>query len=142
MNRITAWSLAVLVVADCLWVSIIFGATQLSPGQAVWTLFPLPGLYLLEIAIIGILVPAAVWKASSKWFLALLAAAGILLAFFVLGGFSLGPYLLPVLVGLAALVILSAKGYEIGLATATAIFFGAAIGQAGIMLLLNVTHLS
>lgn len=142
MKKFAAWSLAVLAAADCLGVALFFGTTQLEPGQPVWTLFPLPGLYLLEIALIGLLAPAAMWKASSKWFSALPAAAGITLAFFILGGFSIGPFLLPALLGLVALAMLTAKDYGVRFPIAAALFFGAAIGQAGIMLLLVAIHTS
>lgn len=138
MNRTVVWSLASLAAVDCLMVAVFFATTQLSPGQPAWNLFPLPGLYLLEIAVIGIFTLIAVWKASPKWFSALSVSAGILLAFFVLGGFSLGPYLLPALLGQVVLVILSAKAYGTSLITHTAFLLGAAFGQAGVMLLLAI----
>lgn len=136
MNRPVVWSLAILAAVNCLWVAVIFGTTQLSPGQPALNLFPLPGFYLLEIATIGILTLAAAWKASQKWLTLLSVSAGILLAFFVLGGFSLGPYLLPALVGQVVLIILLAKEYGASLKTHTAWLLGAVFGQAGSMLLL------
>lgn len=127
--------MAILAAANCLWVAVLFGTSQLSPGQSAWSLFPLPGLYLAEIALIGIFTLFAVWEDTNKWAAGLPVAAGILLAFYVLGGFSIGPYLLPALIAQGALIILWAKEHRAKITTKLAIILGAAIGQGGVMLL-------
>lgn len=68
--------------------------------------FPLPGLYFVEIALTGVLVlgyAAFRPRLAKGWGVAPWVAGGIILAFVVLGGFSIGPYLLPAL--LAFLVV-------------------------------------
>jgi hypothetical protein len=61
-------------------------------------LFPLPGLYLIEIAVLGIsgLTGSFLGETFSPFWRAVpWIAAGALLAFVLLGGFSIGFYLIP-----------------------------------------------
>jgi hypothetical protein len=85
--------LAVLGAINCVVVPLFF--TQQRP------LFPLPGLYLIEIAVLGILGLAGllfIVPYPPFWRGALWVAAGFLLAFVILGGFSIGFFLIPAMV--------------------------------------------
>ena len=72
------------------------------PQQDMW---PLPALYLLEMAAASLVGLWGIWRADALGSLAAWAAAGVLLGFSILAGFSVGFYYLPVvgLLGLAAL---------------------------------------
>jgi len=102
--------LAVVAAINCVIVPLFF--TQQRP------LFPLPGLYLIEIAVLGILGLAgllivesrsAFWR-GSPWI-----AAGVLLAFVILGGFSIGLFLIPATVAflLAGFLMNRLKGGQV-----------------------------
>jgi hypothetical protein len=61
-------------------------------------LFPLPGLYILEIIILGILGLTGLLLVESRspfWRAVPWAVGGVLLAFVILGGFSIGFFLIP-----------------------------------------------
>jgi hypothetical protein len=88
-----AWLLTIFGAGVCLLVAVGFG------GQQKDSLWPFPGLYLLEIILVGAAVVASLTlnqgMAVAFWNAVPWVAGGILLAFVVLGGFSIGPYLLP-----------------------------------------------
>ena len=92
--RSVEFGLAVLGALDCVGVAGLFTSTQL--GQQLW---PLPGLYFVEISLLGITAFLAVARNgsqfASRWSALPWIAAGILATFFVLGGFSIGPSLGP-----------------------------------------------
>ncbi len=71
---------------DTLIVPLIF-----SQGQE--PLFPLPGLYLIEIGLVGLLALASIF--ARRWPLVPWLAGGILLAFVVLGAWTIGFFLVP-----------------------------------------------
>lgn len=82
--------LAIVAAINCVMIPLFFAQQR--------PLFPFPGLYLIEIAVSGILGLTGLllvepyspfWRAVS-W-----PAAGVLLAFVILGGFSIGFYLIP-----------------------------------------------
>jgi|GEM_PF-2898409 len=99
--------LGLVGAADCVVVAAIFGA-QSAAGNDFWLL---PGLYLLQIGLLGLITlysltksihqPETIWR-SIPWI-----SAGILLAFVVLGAFSIGPFLIPAALAflIAALVL-------------------------------------
>jgi hypothetical protein len=82
--------LAVVAAINCVIVPLLFAQQQ--------PLFPLPGLYLIEIAFLGIfgliglmlVEPISPFWRAVPWI-----AAGALLAFVILGGFSIGFFLIP-----------------------------------------------
>lgn len=100
-KRIGEWVTAVIGAATCLIVPAMF----LQAGGE----FPLPALYLLEIAVVGLLVVYFVFirhQVSERWGIVPWIAAGIMLAFVILGGFTIGLYLIPALIAFAALGVL------------------------------------
>ena len=100
-TRILELSLATAAAVNCLLVAVLFGYQQASSSPG--SLWPFPGLYLLEIALAG----AAGWVGTvrsegdpnSAWAWLPWIAGGVLLAFVILGGFSIGPYLIPAAAG-------------------------------------------
>jgi hypothetical protein len=87
---LVARGLAVVAAINCVVVPLFFAQQR--------PLFPFPGLYLIEIAVLGILgltglllvEPNSPFWRGVPW-----AAAGVLLAFVILGGFSIGFFLIP-----------------------------------------------
>jgi hypothetical protein len=79
--------------AICILDAILFSQAQ--PDQ----FWPFPGLYLLEIGLAGLAGAAAILLSAgnqtSLWASIVWVVAGILLAFVVLGAFSVGPLLIP-----------------------------------------------
>ena len=122
--------MALLGMINCLGVSLLFGSMQLDVGQSVWSLFPQPGLYLLEITLLGILGFVATLR---SWPKVLWAITGILTTFVILGIWSLGFYLVPVTLIFGIISFISSK--QIPFLTNFSFFIGAALVQAVLMLI-------
>lgn len=127
-SRIAEMFLGAVAAAICLATAVAFS------GQA--NLFPLPGLYLIEISLAGVMSLLAIARADGPktlWGAVPWLAAGVLAAFVVLGMFSVGPFLVPatlalVLAGVASDRRRGAAGVGHGIA-----FLIAAGTQATIM---------
>ena len=122
--------LAMAAAINCAIVPILFAQQR--------PLFPLPGLYLIEIAMVGILGLAGslssgtfppFWRAF-PWL-----AAGVLMAFVALGGFSIGFYLIPATIAFLLAGFLLNRS-EKGLAKYIGLFLLMAILQAALMVML------
>jgi hypothetical protein len=123
--------LAGLAALNCAIVPLFFG------GQR--PLFPLPGLYLIEIAALGILGLTAlllVEPVTSFWRAVPWVAAGALLAFVILGGFSIGFYLIPAATAFFAAGFLQNRIQGDPVTRYLGLFLIAAVVQATVMLLL------
>lgn len=129
--RAGEWIAALIGAVNCIIVPLAFAQSQED-------LFPLPGLYFIEISLVGLLVlgfvalrPGLGWR----WLALPWVAAGIILAFVVLGGFTIGFYLVPALIAF----ILTGFLVELQTGGAKVRHFGllivAAIGQAALMIL-------
>jgi hypothetical protein len=82
--------LAIVAAINCVIVPLLFAQQR--------PLFPLPGLYLIEIITLGILGLTGLLIIESRspfWQAVPWIAAGVLLAFVILGGFSIGFFLIP-----------------------------------------------
>ena len=92
------WGLVVLGAVDCIGMSILFSAS-ISSGPIGQQLWPLPGFYFLEISLLGLagFLAVATNRAlhPSRWSALPWIAGGVLATFVVLGGFSIGPALIP-----------------------------------------------
>jgi hypothetical protein len=115
-----------LTAINCAYVAIQFGIYQYPD------IFPLPFLYLLEIALLGLLVAWISWRErDAMW---LWPTIGILLSFVILGGFSIGSFLIPA--ALFTLLLALSLNDETSLPPRRALGLFAAGGalQSGIML--------
>jgi hypothetical protein len=96
--RSVEWGLAALGALGCIGTAILFGAS-ISSGPMRQQLWPLPGLYFLEFSLLSLAGFLAVADnrspQPSRWSALPWIAAGILVTFVVLGGFSIGPALVP-----------------------------------------------
>lgn len=101
--RVVEWLAALIGAVNCVLVPLLFAQTESD-------VFPLPGLYLIEITLLGLLVVVFVARRprlDPRWYAIPWAGAGAILPFVFLGGFSIGFYLIPavlayILVGLLA----------------------------------------
>jgi hypothetical protein len=127
---------------------VIFAVGQATtPGvSALENLYPLPLLYFIEIiglsflAILGLsaITPQSNrgrWTQLFPWI-----AAGGLLAFVLLGGFSIGFYLIPGMLTFIAAGILADRRLRRNLAGHAAILVVAAVVQVSIMLAAVASH--
>ncbi|MBP6017145.1 MAG: hypothetical protein KA586_10535 [Candidatus Promineofilum sp.] len=97
LKRGLIWIASLIGTATCILVPLLF-----SQGSQD---FPLPALYFIEIALLGVLVMGyVVFRASfgGRWRALPWVASGIVLAFVILGGFSIGFYLIPALFAFVA----------------------------------------
>ena len=108
--RVLEWIAALTGALDCLAVAILFSLNQSTPGDPFANLWPVPGLYFLELIALAALAIAFVAKEAFPsitpsgqipWI-----SAGILVAFVILGAWSIGPFLLPALLSFLMLGIL------------------------------------
>lgn len=126
--RAGEWLAALVGVINCLLVPALF---------AQQNAFPLPALYFLEIALAGASVMALVAlsrddKAAGMpipWI-----AAGILLAFVILGGFSIGPFLIPAFLAFVLVGLLRDAQSGAAMARGVGVLLVAAVVQAAVML--------
>jgi hypothetical protein len=131
----TGGSVKLLAVAgggNCVVVPLLF-----APGQS--PLFPLPGLYLLEIALVGLAGLAGLLSskpADDRWDWVPWAAVGVLLAFVFLGAWTIGFFLIPALLAFLLAGFLSARrrGHRMG--PLLEVCLAAALGQAALVLAL------
>ena len=130
--RAGEWVAALIGAVNCVLVPAIFAQSQ---GD----LFPFPGLYFVQIALVGVLVLAFVVARSrpkTRWPALPWVAAGIMLAFVVLGGFSIGPFLVPAFLAFLVTGVLvdvqtgAALARHIGLLIVAAVIQGALMALA------------
>lgn len=130
-KRLAVWLAALVGAVTCVLVPFLFARQQ----DGLW---PFPGLYFVQIALAGVLVlvfVAAGWglKARRRWLP--WAAAGILLAFVILGGFSIGPFLSPAFAAFALVGFLVDWPDGGAVARHAGVLLVAAVAQAALMLL-------
>ena len=93
--RAGEWLAALVGAINCVLVPAVFAQSQRP-------LFPLPGLYFVQITLLGVLVLAFVAarpQLRGRWAALPWLAAGVTLAFVILGGFSIGLFLIPAFIG-------------------------------------------
>lgn len=112
-KRLVEWIAVTIGAFTCVLVSVAF-------AQLDQQMFPLPGLYLIEIALLGLIVMGYVVarpRSDTRWNAIPWVAAGIMLAFVILGGFSIGLFLVPALIAFAVtgfVVDLQDEGFMVG----------------------------
>ena len=115
LTRIIQWTLGALGAGIALAGSLGIGASQLDyPGASIW---PMPGLVLLNWAVIGLLgfvglIAEGSWKRTinlvDTWFV-----VGALIPLMMIGAFSIGPLVLMTLLAFLVATLLAstqAKG--------------------------------
>lgn len=137
MKRVVEWTLASIGAAVCIGAaSVIWGsqASAILPGQTLW---PLPGIYLVEISLLGVVGLVSVISnrpsESPSWGAVTWAIAGALLAFVVLGALSIGPLLLPALAAFWIAAILGDIRRGQSIIRHLGFFVIAGVIQAGLM---------
>ncbi len=127
--RAGEWLAALVGAINCVLVPAVFAQSQRH-------LFPLPGLYFVQIALLGVLVLAFVAarpQLKRRWAALPWLAAGVVLAFVILGGFTIGPFLIPAFIAFVATGVLGdlqgggAMGRHLGY------LLVAAVAQAAVM---------
>jgi hypothetical protein len=80
--------------------------TQVLLADPHQELFPLPAFYLLEMIAASLAAAIGTFKGGERWGRAIWAAGGIIAAFVLMGGFSIGFFFIPtaILVLIAALL--------------------------------------
>lgn len=109
------WISAWIAALDCLAVAILFSMSQSTiPGSTFSNLWPTPGLYFIELAILAVLilsaVPNLISPTTGLWRPVPWIASGIMLAFVVLGAWSIGPFLVPALLTFMLIAVLAETG--------------------------------
>jgi MFS family permease len=89
-RQIWAVALAVFGALNGILVSLLFGFSQTD-------LWLLPGLYFVELGLLGALATVATWQTIPMWEPYLWAIAGVMLVFVILGAWSIGLFLIPAL---------------------------------------------
>lgn len=128
--RIAEWLLAIVAVVNCIVVPFLFAQNQSA-------LFPLPGLYFIEIALVGVLGLVSVvneHREDSRWRTVPWIVAGILLAFVLLGGFSIGFFLIPATMAFLGIGVLGGRRQNRRMIYHVGLFLVAAAVQATVML--------
>jgi hypothetical protein len=116
--RIVRWIFAALSAAVALGGGIGFAAQQAglvsAPGESIW---PLPGLVLLEWAALGVIGFMGILLAENPhnlpWFGASWFIIGAFLPLVILGALSIGPYVLLSLVALLIAAVLTSLQLKI-----------------------------
>ena len=127
--RAGEWLAALVGAISCILVPALFAQSGAD--------FPFPALYFIQIALLGVLVLATVVfrpRPAGRWGAIPWVAAGILLAFVVLGGFSIGFYLIPALITFALVGILIDRQSGSGVGRDIGLFVVAAVVQASVIL--------
>lgn len=127
--------LALLALGICIWVAIVFGRYALGTSDSWREVFPFPALYLLEITAVGVLGVMAAIMTTEKATRLLWVLCGILAAFVILAGFSIGRALTPALVCLLGVAGIASLDHSYPLLRGLAWLAGAAALQATIMIL-------
>ena len=95
LSRIIEQVCVVIGAVVCLAVGSVFS------GYQAGELWPLPGAYFLELSLLAIMSAASrlvkATEGKDLWIALPWIAAGVLLPFVILGGFSIGPFLSPAL---------------------------------------------
>lgn len=129
LMRAGEWLAAVIGAVNCILVPALF-------AQWGGMDFPFPALYFIEIVLLGVLVLGYVAlrpRLDGRWQALPWVAAGILLAFVILGGFTIGPFLIPACVAFAAVGVLGdlqtggLKAQFVGVFLLAAVLQGAAM---------------
>jgi hypothetical protein len=130
VRRIIQWVLAAVGAGICIGVAAVFWRSQ---SDHLW---PIPGLYLIEVAALGVagfVSLTARAKPGSGWRIVPWIVAGMLLAFVILGAWTIGQPLFPAMLAFLIAAILAGLQSK-SLIRYLSVFLMAGIIQAGVML--------
>ena len=99
-RRVLEWVFSILGALNCIVVSIFFLFAQIPyPENELAEIWPFPLIYFIEISILGILCVVAVSMLKSRvktyWSSIPWICSGILVAFIILGAWTIGFFLIP-----------------------------------------------
>ena len=121
--------LAILAAVVCLVITLIFWF-NISAYQSMW---PLPGLYLIEMAAISIISAFLFVRGDPHGSLITWAASGVIGAFSILGAFSIGFFYLPVALMFVVISIIRDVRSKQSIPAHLGIFLIAGIAQLALM---------
>lgn len=133
---------AILGAINCIVIPVLFAREQMIvPDMGYSDLFPFPGFYFLEIMILGLLSLVSIFMTTqslSFWSALPWISAGALLAFVVIGAWTIGFFLIPAMVSFIIVGILSGRRRKSNLGLYFIYFISAALMQ-GMLAFLFVT---
>jgi len=124
--------LAIFATVVCLTVTVIIW-WSISVHQSIW---PLPGLYFIELVTLSLISTVVFVYSRGRIRVISWIVAGILMAFAILGAFSIGPFYLPIAVIFTVISITSDIRNKQPLIAHIGIGLAAALIQAALMLLI------
>jgi hypothetical protein len=122
--------LAILAAGLCLVVTLLLW-WSISKYQSMW---PLPGLYFVEVVLLGGLGAFSFFQAGSRGKFLAWGAAGALLGFSILGAFSVGFIYLPVALVFLVICVTSAVRNKQHLMAGLGVCLAAGLAQVALML--------
>jgi hypothetical protein len=128
--------LAILGAAVCLIITIVI-FWIVSAYQSMWLL---PGLYFIEIAVVSLICAYMVLREDPRRMTINWVVTGIFIAFSILTGFSVGIYYMPVALIFAILSVVSDVRNKQPIAAHLGICLIGGIAQAALMLLVVQLH--
>jgi len=134
-SSLLVWTLAILAGVNCILVVILFASYETSNfTESILVLWPFPLIYFLEIIGLGVLGVLAVYNLqvnnNSIWSGIPWICSGILLAFVILGSWTIGFFLLPAMVIYLVIGIISDKQIQGDIPRHLIYFVAAGIAQA------------
>ncbi len=139
-RRKLEWAFSILAALNCIIVVLFFSIAELQyPVGELLTIWPFPLLYFIEILIISILCMVAVGmlntNSKSLWSAIPWICSGFLLAFIVLGAWTIGFFLIPAMLLLLFVGIFVDRRTQGDIPLHIIFYVGGAIAQASFVLL-------
>lgn len=134
-SLILAWAFAILAGVNCILVVSLFASYETSYfTESILILWPFPLIYFLEIIGLGLLGVLAVYNLQgenkSTWSGVPWICSGILMAFVILGSWTIGFFLLPAMILYLLIGIISDKRIQGDIPRHLIYFIAAGIAQA------------
>jgi hypothetical protein len=139
-KRFLEWVLSIIGALDCIIVVVIFSISQIPyPDGKLIDIWPFPLLYFIEISLVGILSVVAVTilrsNSASKWSAIPWICSGIILAFVILGAWTIGFFLIPAMICFLFVGIFADKRTQGDIPLHIVFFVGGGIAQASFVFL-------
>ena len=136
--RRLVWLFSILAAVNCLLVAIFFSITQNSNSSVdILSQWPFPLIYFIEIAFLSLIGLISVgkihWHVPSNWSGIPWICSGILLAFVILGAWTIGFFLLPAMILFLLVGILADKRTQGDIPLHLIFFVAAGIAQAALV---------